>query len=159
MNNRMKSAIERVSLLSSLNNDRDASDHDVLLAKEYLRRIAVMAKTFPDWNLGPFFDTKMVTNIELETPVRSEIERLLSSKAQPNAYVRKLCADYIKWNAYADIGNSVASSNLDIYEPLLRLFERGQEIGLHHGELMIGSFAIPLNRWLEFAELTPLNLE
>lgn len=158
MENKMKSAIKRIQSLKTLPTNSEASPSDVLIAREYLRRVALMAKALPEWKSGPFFDPKIVTEAELDATVKTEIEAVLNPVMQPNAYVRKLCADYIKWQAYVGIGNVVASSYADIYEPLLILFERGQDIGLHHGELMIGSFAVPLNRWLESANLAPVNL-
>lgn len=158
MENKMKDAIKRICSLKTLPSNRETTPSDVMIAKEYLRRVALMAKALPEWKSSPFFDPKIITEAELDANVKTEIEAVLNSEMQPNAYVRKLCADYIRWQAYVDTGNVVACSHANIYEPLLILFERGQEIGLHHGELMIGSFAIPLNRWLESANLPPADL-
>jgi hypothetical protein len=159
MENEMKNSIQRVRAIRSLVGSNEASAFDVALAREYLRRVALMAKSLAGWTGGPFFDTTAVAAADLDVRIKSEIEAAVNAEIQPNAYVRRLCVDYLKWRAYVDAGNPTACAHANIYEPLMRLFERGHSIGLHHGELIVGSFAIPLGRWLELSEIPPADLD
>lgn len=158
MENKLRNAIQRVRTIGFANNPNEASAFDVVLAREYLRRVALMAISTSGWTGGPFFDAAKVVAADLDTQVKLEIEAAVSEVALPNAYVRKLCVDYIKWHAYRDAGHPLACSYADVYEPLLMLFERGQSIGFHHGELIVGSYAIPLKGWLELANIPPADL-
>lgn len=155
----MKNSIQRVRAIPTLHANNEASTFDVALAREYLRRVALMAKSLSGWTGGPFFDTAAIAEADLDLQTKSEIETAINAEMQPNAYVRRLCVDYLKWQAYVEAGNLIACSYADIYEPLLKLFERGQSIGFHHGELIVGSFAIPLGRWLELSGIPPAKLD
>jgi hypothetical protein len=155
----MKKAMQRVSAIPPLGRSDGTSSFDADLAREYLRRAALMAKSLPNWEGGPFFNPAVVTLSDLSATLISEIEAVITSDSQPNGFVRRICRDYIKWQAYIDKGNPVATSFPEVYEPLLKLFERGQSFGMHHGELIIGGFSIPLESWLDSSEMPAFNLD
>lgn len=155
----MKKAIQRIKAIPPLYSSHTKSPIDADLAREYLRRVALMAKSLPGWDGGPFFNTSEVTANDLDPQVITEIDAAVTADTQPNGYVRRLCIDYIKWQAYVEVADPVACLYPDIFEPLLRLFERGQSFGIRHGELVVGSFAIPLTAWLESSEMPALDLD
>jgi hypothetical protein len=155
----MKAAMKRIKAIPPLRHSEYVSDKAGDLATEYLRRVAVMAQSLPSWSGGPFFNPTTVTSSELGSDIESEIRAVVSEDIEPNGYVRRLYLDYIKWQAYVEMGDPVACSHPDVYEPLIRLFEQGHPLGFHHGDLMVGAFAIPLTNWLRFAEKTSLDLK
>jgi hypothetical protein len=154
----MKFAIHRVRSLRPLSGVDSGNERDVFLVKEYLRRVALLSRDVEDWRFGPFFDAKKIGNWELKPEIESEFCKLPTANEQPNGYVRRICSNYIRWQAYADAGYELAKSHIEIYEPLIVLFERGQDLGFHHDVVVVGDYSIPLSNWAELASAPPLEM-
>ncbi|NEN82592.1 hypothetical protein [Paenibacillus elgii] len=55
-----------------------------------------------------------------------------------------ICFNYLEWCCLIDKGNAIAIKYHDIYEPIIKLFERGGgQISIHHHELVGGFGAFP----------------
>ncbi|TGO03411.1 hypothetical protein PN36_06550 [Candidatus Thiomargarita nelsonii] len=76
----------------------------------------------------------------------SDIERV------KNASVFISCKYFLLWNEGIDLGEKIATTYPDLFDPLICLIESGGEFGFHHGELLVGGGAIPLNNWKRFAD-------
>jgi hypothetical protein len=138
---------KHLTALHQVSDEFDASSEEVMLVKEYFRRVSVLAQELGRWHGGPFFDPVKL----LGEPLLGDAERIIAdfstASNQPNAYVRRVCIDALRWTALAEQGEPLPQRHSDLFEPLIVLFERGCGFGLHHGELLIGGFAIPLQNW------------
>ncbi|MEK8132957.1 hypothetical protein WMW72_34265 [Paenibacillus filicis] len=57
---------------------------------------------------------------------------------------KAICFNYLEWCCLIDSGNPLAIKYHDIYEPIIKLFERGGgQISTHHHELVGGFGAFP----------------
>ncbi|WPC43903.1 hypothetical protein [Clostridium sp. JS66] len=56
-----------------------------------------------------------------------------------------LCQYYLEWSYLIDMKNEVAIEYSDLYEPIIKLFERGGKISYHQNELICGGVGWPHN--------------
>ncbi|WP_237763045.1 hypothetical protein [Paenibacillus sp. A3] len=58
--------------------------------------------------------------------------------------IKAICFNYLEWCCLIDNGNPLAIKYHDIYEPIIKLFERGGgQISIHHSDLVGGFGAFP----------------
>lgn len=134
---------------------------DVLLIFEYFRRVAALAEDCPDWADGPFFDPEAVAQqgLRVDADLRRSLDQLGSRSDISNGRVRAISRDYVIWSGLADQGSFLARKHVNVFEPLLKLFERGHDFGFHHGELVLrGGQALPLGRWRASASRIALDM-
>lgn len=139
--------VNRVISIPVVGEDKVASSEEVRLIRKYFGEIVSLQSDFPGCAIGPFFDPDAIAGRLLEDQQLAEIEVLASMVRQTNSYVRQLCVDAIKWAYYSYYSILPSCKYPDLYEPLLRIFEMGYSIRIHHGELIVGKQAIPLSTW------------
>ena len=54
-----------------------------------------------------------------------------------NNYVREIVTSYLELNALIDEGNQVALANKDLFEPAIKLYERGGHFFIREGYLNV----------------------
>lgn len=57
----------------------------------------------------------------------------------------KLCECYLEWSYLVDVKNEIAIKYNNLYEPIIKLFERGGKISYHKNELICGKIGWPRN--------------
>ncbi|WP_431686458.1 hypothetical protein [Hahella sp. NBU794] len=141
--------LKRINWLAS----GDPESHAQWIA-EYLRRVAVMSNELGLDLSSPFFKPVKILVISGDQSADAMVEFMAIAEDADlvkNAYVRRSCECYLEWSEGGDEGRDVALAYPDIFDPLISLIESGGKFGLHHGEIMVGSSAIPLNNWKRFA--------
>ena len=139
--------VGRLKNIKPVSDDFDATEEDVLLVRDYFRRVTTLSREFNGWQGGPFFDPLRLLEKDLRADVEKTVSEFVSVCSQTNAYVKRVLIDAARWRALAEQGESIPAHHVDLYEPLIVLFEKGCGFGLHHGELLVGGFAIPLQNW------------
>lgn len=124
-----------------------ASVDEIRLVRKYFWNVLCLSESVDDWPHGPFFNPENVVGRRLDDSHIAAIDDFLSKLRSENSYVRRICADALKWSLYANEGAQLAIEHVSIYEPLLSLFERGFDMRIHHGELIVGGLAVPLATW------------
>jgi len=139
--------------------------HYVLLA-EYLRRMAIFTKPYST-NQSPMGSPLNVLNIEnnnLLLEIDTILEESLSTINNPIHY--KICRNYLEAAYIIDKGILKNATLLDIYEPIIKFFERGGKLRFDSDRAFsCGSAAFVLNDWINFhssrleTDISDLTLE
>ncbi|WP_238558034.1 hypothetical protein [Paenibacillus shenyangensis] len=124
--------------------------HSVLLA-EYLRRMAVFANTGFAIQ-SPLESPLKILNIEnndLLVEVSTVVEESLPNINNPIHY--KICRNYLELAYIIEKGFSKALKVANMYEPIIKFFERGGKLRFDSDKaLSCGSAAFVLNNWINF---------
>lgn len=113
-------AIKRISRIdwSSLGEKETMSQS--YLCREYLRRATKFLKEYPGTCVPPFI---MISN-SISEP-QENIDMLDILKKINNSYHRALVMSYLELCALIDEKNPIAINNKDLFEPAIKLYERG----------------------------------
>lgn len=65
------------------------------------------------------------------------VDELQILKEIDNSYVREIVTSYIELNALIDEGNQIAIDNKDLFEPAIKLYERGGLFFIRGGYLNV----------------------
>jgi hypothetical protein len=147
MSQSMEDTATRVLALAPIDGSVDPSEADVLLLRQYFGNVDALAKSVAVWKGGPFFDPRNVIGRDLSPEHAQEVNDVAAKLVHQNGYVKHLCVAAVVWAGYAVEGERLACEHDDLFEPLLRLFEKGIGFTIHHGEILIGRFALPLSTW------------
>ncbi|AIQ11281.1 hypothetical protein [Paenibacillus durus] len=140
---------------------KSTSRADVDLGYEFLRRLAHFFKEQSLKILPPLLANiaKLLGDNEEEVAIsdycNSEVIQFLGG----NIYIKKIVEYYIQLSKYADKYPD-ASKYLSVYEPLIKIFERGGLYILRPRSLdVIDGGHIPLNNWYEnFVDMEPIDI-
>lgn len=147
MSQSIDDTVSRVLALAPIDGRGDPSEPDVLLLRQYLGNVDALAGAVAAWNGGPFFDPRKVIGRDV-TPRHARIVNEVDGRLiRQDGYVKRQCIAAVLWAIYLDEGERLACEHEDLFEPLLRLFENGIGFTIHHGEILIGRFALPLSTW------------
>lgn len=155
MNNMFDDAKRKVFEINWSNIGKIDKISNIALAKEYLRRASVLLKQNSLTAKFPFFNASKVVSGDTQIDILKicpEFESLEQNMA------KFVCQWYLEWAILIENGNSVAIEHKDLYEPLIKLFQRGGYIGLHHGDVAVGKYTLPLNHWNYTALEEPINI-
>ncbi|MFB6367903.1 hypothetical protein ACFCP7_28530 [Paenibacillus elgii] len=116
----------------------------ILLIAEYYRRVGVFLQFI---NKDSAFILMGMSRLIHKEPIL-EYDNLLTicpNLKDINFTIFKAnCFNYLEWCCLIDNGNPIAIKYQDIYEPIIKLFERGGgQISIHHSELVGGFGAFP----------------
>ena len=128
---------------------------DLLLVKEYFRRAIIFIDTLELDIKTPYFSAANAIGKDIQIDFENGYPQIESID---NAFFRAICEYYVKWAALIDNGEPVAEQFQDLYEPLIKLFERGGKLGKHHGDFIVGIYAFPVSYWRSMALNTPLDI-
>ncbi|MEK8019762.1 MAG: hypothetical protein VSS75_023050 [Candidatus Parabeggiatoa sp.] len=145
MKSHLKKARQRLTSVNWKTSERESRYSDFVLLKEYLRRIALLAEVLGDNSIQPILNPVNLTSLEISKDMFDEVVSEVGIAG--NAYVIAICKCYLMWNYLIDEKEVLAQQFPDIFDPLIKLFERGGRVALSRGEFVIGSCCLPLNNW------------
>lgn len=157
----LKFAIERINNIKWGLIGTNSSEVEADLAREYLRRLAQFFKGKSMKPIPPIIaNIAKILGDEEEVAISDYCNVESMGDHGSNLYVYKVLEYYLQLAKFAD-KNQEAIKYLNVYEPLIRIFEREGMVVLKPGELNIVKCAhIPLNSWYDkFLEMKPLDLE
>ncbi|MCK6076723.1 hypothetical protein [Paenibacillus silvae] len=145
MNHKLAKGIERLSAISVQSNTHSHQKSHHVLIKEYLRRVNVFLdklNVFPDryplFSFAKLIGRKIDANVYRACP---ELDTL------NNSYMKAICYSYLEVCELIDQGVDDAIQYADLYDPMLKFFERGGSFTIRKGELVLGDAAYPLMYW------------
>jgi len=125
-------AIKRISLINwGCLGEKQARSH-VHLGKEYLRRATIFFQYYPGPCRYPFI---IISNSITKSQV--SVDELQILKDIDSSYAREIATSYLELNALIDEGNQIAIDNKDLFEPAVKLYERGGYFFLRAGYLNV----------------------
>lgn len=139
--------VKRLSEINWQNIRDDSKISNLILVKEYLRRAALFIRTCSINARLPYIDAAKSYGKNLEIDLAKTCPQLDNIS---NTFFKQTCICCLKWAILADEGEPIAIQFHDLYEPLIKLFERGGLFRLHNGEIFVGnsSFGIPIKDYL-----------
>lgn len=151
-----KIAIEKINKVNWTTLGTTGTREDSKLMAEFLRRMAIFSVTNNVLPQNPF-----VINIANELGFQNNIDtgkfysRETLAYVNNNMYASCLIQSYLKCSIITDENNEVYKY-LDVYEPIIRLFEKGVSFIVRSGFIdvtNVGSF--PVNNWLSRSQNEP----
>jgi hypothetical protein len=155
MDKRYNEVVYRISRINWRNIGLVEKKSNVALAKEYIRRAALLVKTYSLNVKFPFYSAAQAIGKSQQIDIVGICPQL---ENLDNAFVKRFCECYLEWAFLTDTKEPAAIQFCDLYEPLIKLFERGGTIGLHHGEVVVGRYAFPLVHWSSLALEEPIDI-
>ncbi|CAH1225023.1 hypothetical protein [Paenibacillus sp. JJ-223] len=133
----LKQAINRISVIdwSCLGEKETMSQSH--LCREYLRRATKFLKEYPGTCVPPFI---MISNSITKPHENIEVISILDEIN--NSYHRALVTSYLELCALIDEKNPIAIDNKDLFEPAIKLYERGGFFHRREGYIYINGNAI-----------------
>lgn len=144
------SAVQRINEIDWNVEEKPKESHSVLLA-EYLRRMAIFTKPYTS-NQSPIGSPLKVLNIE-NNDLLLEIDRVVDESLPDinNPIHYKICRNYLETAYIVEKGLSEALKVANIYEPIIKFFERGGKLRFDSDRaLSCGSAAFVLDNWIDF---------
>ncbi|CAI6053390.1 hypothetical protein PAECIP112173_01484 [Paenibacillus sp. JJ-100] len=125
-------AIKRISAIDwSCIGNKQARSH-VHLSKEYLRRASIFFRYYPGPCRYPFI---IISNSITKSQV--SVDELQIINEIDNSYVKEIATSYLELNALIDEGNKIAIDYKDLFEPAIKLYERGGHFFIRAGYLNV----------------------
>lgn len=156
MNDFLEKAITRISKIAWGTSETKKKSSELLIA-EYLRRSSLFLDGY-SIESGPFFSPAKVlgSNLDLEDIITS----IFSESGKPNLLCKTICLRYLEWVSLVGEGKIINGEYQDIYEPLIKYFERGGTLRLDQGiYLDYGFGAFPIDNWRErYSKLQAIDI-
>ncbi|MEN1990742.1 hypothetical protein [Paenibacillus hubeiensis] len=155
----LENAIERINKVNWTVIGTEGIREDAKLMAEFLRRMAAFSLSYDVTLQNPF-----VIDIAEELGFQNNIdtEKLCSKETleyvNNNMYANCLIKSYLKLSAISD-ENKEVQKYLDIYDPIIRLFEKGVNFIVRSGFIdvtNVGSF--PVSNWLSRSQNEPIDV-
>lgn len=145
MEHSLDRAIKRLSAISFQSKTISPQSSHHILISEYLRRVnAFLDKlsVFPD--RYPLFSFAKMLGREIDADVYNACPKLNTLQ---NTYMKAICYSFLEVSELTGRGIEEAIQYADLYEPMLKFFERGGSFTIRKGELVVGDAAYPLMYW------------
>ncbi|AIQ11297.1 hypothetical protein [Paenibacillus durus] len=158
----LNKAIEKINNVKWDEVGTIVSEEDADLGREFLRRAAQFYKEESIKPLKPMFTH--IAKLLGDTEEGVDISKYCSSKALEllvkNTSAKRIFEFYIQLAKYVD-ENPEYQKYLSVYEPLIRIFEKGGLFVFRMHELEIKNVAyISMNGWYErFVEMEPIDID
>ncbi|MGG4221584.1 hypothetical protein ABEW32_25605 [Paenibacillus jamilae] len=158
----IEQAITRLSKITWSTSELKKKSSELLIT-EYLRRSSLFLE-INSIESGPFFSPAQVlgTNLDLEDVITS----IFTEPGKPNLLCKTICLRYLEWASLVKKGELIDGEYQDIYEPLIKYFERGGSLRIDQGiYLDYGYGAFPIDNWreryikLQAADISDENLK
>ncbi|CAH1222325.1 hypothetical protein PAECIP111893_04846 [Paenibacillus plantiphilus] len=142
----MNKATTRISKIAWGTSEVKKKSRELLIA-EYLRRSSLFLEAH-SFEAGPFFSPAKVVRTDLD--LEDRINSIFFESGKPNLLCKTICLRYLEWTYLVDKGEITYDECQDIYEPLIKYFERGGDLRLDQGiYLDYGFGAFPIDNWCE----------
>lgn len=143
----MKNFRQSCSRIDQINWNKSQCDkpsHKILV-QEFIRRGNIFRDIYDSENtkrLAVFSATKTI-----DETIPKDIQRIIENKnlIEHGWTIAELCEYYLEWSYLSDMNNEVAIKYSDLYEPIIKLFERGGRLSYHQNELICGKVGWPRN--------------
>lgn len=154
-----KIAIERINKVSWTTLGTAGTREDSKLMAEFLRRMAIFSVSHNVMPQNPFVidianELGFHNNIDTEKFYSKEMLEYVNN----NMYANYLIKSYLKLSVISDEIKEV-QKYLDIYDPIIRLFEKGVHFIVRSGFIdvtNVGSF--PVRNWLSRSQNEPFDI-
>lgn len=143
----LNDAVNRISLIN-FEDERDnfCESHHILII-EYFRRVNAVLDTlsitsdkYPIIRIASVLGKSLHVDIMKVCPMLKDIN---------NLYIKAICYCYLEISSLVDEGFDEAKEYVNLYEPIIKLLERGGSFSIRQGELLVGTSAYPLSYWRE----------
>ncbi|WP_141694974.1 hypothetical protein [Paenibacillus kribbensis] len=141
----LNQAVERLSSIHFESLGDQVCDSHHILISEYFRRVnafiessSVAVNKYPIFSIASVLGKTVSLDVSKVCPKLEELE---------NIYIKALSYCYLEISALADEGVKEALDHIDLYEPMIKFFERGGSFYIRQGEILVGRSAYPLNYW------------
>lgn len=148
-------ALKRLSTIQFENIDDKIKESHHVLIREYLRRInsfldnlVIIADKYPIFSISKALGKSFDSNIFKLCPKLDKLN---------NLYIQAICYCYLEISQLADEGVDEAKDYIDLFEPMIKFFERGGVFWIRQGELIVGKSAYPLSYWRNL-EIKPCDI-
>ena len=137
MNQELVNACKRLNNVQFDRISMTNRESDMKLVIEYARRVAMLKSNNPNLQISHplFFKAETVFGIEIRQDVLEVCPVLKEIK---NSYVKGVCLEYLKFAYLVGEAHPIAMGHKDLYDPLIKLYERNGLFGLHNGEIVTG---------------------
>lgn len=157
----LNEAISRINQIKWNEVRTKINEENSKLGTEYLRRLAVFFREEAVRPVRPLVANiaKLLGDVEEEVKIADYCSKEVSDFLTKEVYFGKVFEYYIQLARYVD-NNQTYSKYLSVYEPLIRIAERGGFFVLKANELdIIDVSYIPLGNWYErFVEKEPIDI-
>ncbi|WP_223275695.1 hypothetical protein [Paenibacillus elgii] len=118
-----------------------------LLIAEFLRRGSLFLENSSS-EFGLFFSPAKVLDVNLD--LENVITSIFYEPGKPNLLCKTICLRYLEWVSLVEKGKIMSNEYQDVYEPLIKYFERGGTLRIDQGiYLDYGFGAFPIDNWRE----------
>lgn len=129
----------------------------VVLVKEYLRRMTLFLNAISSDAKLPYVDAALVSGKDITIDLATVNERLSLLKG---TFCGFFCYSILKWALLSENGDSLAVQFSDVYEPLIKLYERGGWFRIHNGQIFVGESSFGLrSKTLNEADISDIALD
>lgn len=157
LNSNLEQAKERIKSINWESNTMDKPSYAILVT-EFIRRGNIfMDFNSKEDNRRAVFNAAEIINFDVPVHIKEEFNKLVNEDID---WVTKyLCTFYLEWSYVVDQQLPIALQFHDLYDPIIKLFERGGRISYHHNELVCGKHAWPRNSGAITRELSPRDIK
>ncbi|URZ02147.1 hypothetical protein [Clostridium felsineum] len=135
--NKFDQALARIEQINWNNSYRNKPSYSILV-HEFIRRGNIFRDIYDKENTGRLavFSAAHIINASIS----EDVQRLIKDKnlIKYGWTMAALCEYYLEWSYLIDRKNEIAIEYNDLYEPIIKLFERGGRISYHQNELICG---------------------
>lgn len=151
---KLNEALQRISAIKWNEIGKEIRKSHAELIKEYLRRGSLFLHSFSKTiKLNYVFNASEIAGKSLELDLNKLCPELKNLKPFP----RELCRAYIEWSYLIDCNDNTAVKFCDIYEPIIKFYERGGEFYRHHGDICLGKYMFSPGCW-DVNEYEPIDI-
>lgn len=151
--NYLEHAQNRISSIDFMIEESEKKSH-LILANEFLKRAAYFERfSYLDLSLeSPFVNVVEALGYSPTLRIEKICPTILSIQ---NEIIKSICIQYLELSALVDQGVQRARKYYNLYEPVIKLFERGGKIDLVDNNIVVGSTIVPLSDWYVYAMTRP----
>jgi hypothetical protein len=123
-------------------------EQHIELVKDFLANCGRLLQRYDTVSTDPLITPATLFGDRFKTEATVDLEMKKVASAAPNPLVRWAAQRHLAFCVAADAGLGDASELLNLYSPLVQLFDRGGSLDKHHHELIISErFAISTVNW------------
>ncbi|MFD2408566.1 hypothetical protein [Paenibacillus rhizoplanae] len=129
----------------------------VILVTEFIRRGNIFLDfNSKDNNRRAIFNASEIIDFSMPETIKEENSRFISVNLDWTT--EYLCDFYLEWSYAMDNEVPIALQFHDLYDPIIKLFERGGRISYHHNELVCGNHAWARNSGAITRDIPPQDI-
>lgn len=129
----------------------------VILLREYMRRAASL-ESRAGVRLDLFLSPEQLPHVDriALSGIRESLRPITGQ--MKNVYAAKYLGDFALWSLLVDEGHPIARLEPELFEPLIKMIERGEIFRQHHGDAEFDCFATPMMNWRAEATKPPRDI-